>query len=322
MLGAHSIAQNSLNNKPLQVDDSTKYSFLVSAHFYGGSAKTSGYPAGSVLGSVDTINNLNSTFLMCLGDMFMDVKNDIPFYKKSLFNKLNIPLYNAVGNHDLSSDVYQNNFGETSYSFRINNNIFLVLDTEEDDGSLKDNQLELLEKSVISEAKNIFVFSHRPIWAEDDEDLKHVFKDNTQSLISNNYQDKILPLLQQSKSKIYWFSGSLGGAAPSSFFYHSKTNQLTYIATAIRDLKRDGILKVDVVNDDVLFETISLTSENVLPLEAYNLDFWRTEKPKEFNYRLIPLYIKQIVFNKSFFIGVCIAFFLSFLLFKRFAKRK
>ena len=66
-------AQNSLNDVELKLNDSSSYSFLISGHFYGGSAKTSGYPAASILGSIDEINGSESDFIVCLGDMFMDV---------------------------------------------------------------------------------------------------------------------------------------------------------------------------------------------------------------------------------------------------------
>lgn len=307
-------AQNSLNNKELSVQGSSKCSFIVSGHFYGGSGKTSGYPAASLLGSLDEINSSNASFLVCLGDMFMDVSNDIPSYKKSLFSKINIPIYNAVGNHDLTDGIYQNNFGETYYSFWIDKNIFVVLDTEKNDGSIEDQQLELLEKASTSGAENILLFSHRPTWAEGDEQLQDVFKGNTKSLVSNNYQDEVLPLLNDSKSNIYWFSGSLGGSAPSSFFYHEKTQNITYIATAIRDLKRDAMLDVSIVDDELIFTPRSLTGQKLLNFSEYNLDFWKTEKAEKFNYRLLPLYVKQIIWNKSFWIGALVTFIFSLLI--------
>ena len=57
-------------------DSVSNYSFIVSGHFHGQSNNGSTYPASTVLASIDTLNKLNPTFLMSLGDLFLDV-NDV-----------------------------------------------------------------------------------------------------------------------------------------------------------------------------------------------------------------------------------------------------
>jgi hypothetical protein len=306
-------AQISPFNKALvQVEDTANFSFLVSGHFYGASSNQSGYPASTLLASLDMLNKSDAAFVMCLGDMFMDVRNDIPNYINSLFSKLEKPLFNAVGNHDLSSDeVYQKKFGDTYFSFIKGINAFVVLDTEKDDGSIKHEQLKMLSDVLNSTSiKNVFVFSHRLIWAEQDEVLSPLFSGNTRSYISNNFSKEVLPLLETSSKHIYWFSGSLGGNAPSSFFYHPYSKNITYIATAIRDLPRDAVLEVQLKNDEVHFNTVSLTRQELKPLEEYNLEFWQANKPKAkvFNKRLLPLYIKNMLKHWMFWTGVIIGF--------------
>lgn len=304
-------AQISPFNKALvQVEDTANFSFLVSGHFYGASSNQSGYPAATLLASIDMLNESDAAFVMCLGDMFMDVRNDIPNYINSLFSKLEKPLFNAVGNHDISSDeVYQKKFGETYFYFIIGSNAFVVLDTEINDGSIKSKQMEMLTDVLSSEkVSNVFVFSHRLIWAEQDDTLSQLFKDNTRSYISNNFSKEVLPLLETSSKHVYWFSGSLGGNAPSSFFYHPYSKNITYIATAIRDLPRDAVLKVELKNNEVHFNTVSLTQQELQPLQAYNLEFWQANKPKakSFNKRLLPLYIKNMLKHWMFWTGVVI----------------
>jgi predicted MPP superfamily phosphohydrolase len=306
-------AQISPFNKAIvQVEDTANFSFLVSGHFYGASSNQSGYPASTLLASLDMLNKSDAAFVMCLGDMFMDVRNNIPNYIHSLFSKLQKPLFNAVGNHDISSDeVYQKKFGETYFYFVIGSNAFVVLDTEINDGSIKSKQMEMLTDVLSSEkVSNVFVFSHRLIWAEQDETLSPLFSDNTRSYISNNFSKEVLPLLDASSKHVYWFSGSLGGNAPSSFFYHPYAENITYIATAIRDLPRDAVLEVQLKNDEVHFNTVSLTRQELKPLEEYNLEFWQANKPKAkvFNKRLLPLYIKNMLKHWMFWTGVIIGF--------------
>ena len=54
---------------------------------------------------------------MCLGDLFGDVSTDIPQYQKSLFDKLEKPLFNAVGNHDIKDDHYEKELWKNFFLF-------------------------------------------------------------------------------------------------------------------------------------------------------------------------------------------------------------
>ena len=301
--------KSAFNDLKPRIDSTGSYSFWVSGHFYGGSSNTSGYPVNTLLGNIDMLNASKASMLISLGDLFKDVRNDIPFYEKSLFNRLELPLYNAVGNHDLSGDVYQKNFGETFYYFQIEQDLHLILDTEIEDGDIEDEQLEML-KRVVDKSKNgmvenIFVYAHRTIWKDAYDELENLFEDNTQSMMGNNYKNEVLPLVQEmsQNAKVWWFAGSLGNA-PFSFLHFNPEKNITYIATAIRGLPRDAMLKVTSNSGKVSFETVSLTGQDLEALEYYSVEKWETTSPKEpFNWRLLPLYIKQTVLSWSFFFG-------------------
>lgn len=300
------------NNMRKYADDSTgKYSFIVSGHFHGSSNNLSGFPAASLLANLERINNMGVVFVASTGDLFLDIEKDIPNYEMALFNKLTAPLFNAVGNHDVSGKIYDKNFGDSFARFTLRSELFIFLDTERDNGSIKNEQLEFL-KHISSAEKNVFIFSHRPIWAEEDEEMKDFFLDNTRSEFGNNFKNEVEPLLiEAAKTKnIYWFSGSLGNA-PASFFYHKDEHGITYIQSAIRDLPRDAMLKVNVDNGKVSFETFSLNSNKVEPLEYYNIDYWKEhykDKPP-FNFRLVPLYVKNTVTHRYYWYGIASCMF-------------
>lgn len=301
-------------NKLGTTDTSNSYSFLVSGHFHGASSNRSTFPAATLLAGIDTINSLKPFFLISLGDLFLDVNETyINNYQKSLFSKLKMPLFNAVGNHDVSNgNFYEKIYGKTYYSFTDHSELFIVLNTELNDGSIKNEQLTFLE-GVLNEAtsgktKNIFIFSHRPIWSENNPRYSKLFAGNTRTALGeNNYDDEVKPLLLKiSKSKsIYWMSGSMADA-PASFFYHKEVeSNLTYIQTAIRDLPRDALLQVNLSDGKVSFNGISLTGQTLSPVETYNLDFWNksivAEEP--FNYRLLPYLTKKMLSGYDFWIG-------------------
>ncbi len=312
-------------------DSLQDYSFVVSGHFHGQSNNISTFPAATVLSSIDTLNAIQPAFLMSLGDLFIDVDDVyLDHYRTSLFRKLNFPLLNVVGNHDISNgNRYEKEFGKSYSSFIIGSELFILLDTEINDGSIEGEQLNMLKAALASvkekNIKNIFVFSHRPVWAERIEKYTKLFLENTRTALGkNNFMEQVLPLLQaQEGHNIYWMSGSMGGG-PASFFY-DKNQELgiTFIQTAIRDTPRDAMLRVNLKNGVVDFEGISLTNQKLNTIESYNIELWLKEAKPEatFSYRLIPLYLKNMLLHRYFWYGLITS--LIFVLFIRsIVKRK
>ena len=302
------------------------FSFVVTGHIYGDGTNRSGYPASTFLANLDLLKRLHPAFIWFTGDVFGDVRNDYPKYQRALFSKLNIPMFNAVGNHDLSGDFYREQIGQTWFSFAIGKNLFITLDAEQDDSKITGEQLDFFRENLEKAAKegyaNVFIASHRPVWAETNPEFAGFFKDNTRSVFGDNFVSEILPLVEKYKEnyRIWWFSGSMG-MAPASFFYHTD-GRITYILSAIRNTPRDAILNVKVRDDSVHFETVSLTGQQVLPLPAYDMEYWKDYKrpEKKFNFRLVPLYIKLMVTHRYFWYGMGIM--LLIFVFIRLLRRK
>lgn len=309
---------STFNNLPLKVSETGSYRFVISGHFYGDGTNKTGYPANTLLANLDWINGADFSMMVALGDMFLDVKNEIPKYKQSFFAKLHIPLFNAVGNHDLTGSVYQENFGETFFWFELNSDIHVILDSEMDNGDIKGDQLKMFEaiNTVCSQkpVNNVFVYAHRTLWKETYPELEPLFKDNTQSIITTNFETDVLPVVSEisKKTNLFWFAGSLGDAPASFFYFKDEPNRITYIATAIRALPRDAMLIVNVNQGVVSFETHSLTGQELEKLEYYNADFWKTTSPEEpFNFRLVPYYTKLVFTHRYFWYGISFALLLT-----------
>jgi hypothetical protein len=326
-------AQISPFNKRAVKDTSGVYSFIISGHFHGESSNASTFPASTILAGIDTINSLEPRFLMSLGDMFLDVDDTyIRNYDRSLFRKLKAPLFNAVGNHDLSNgNMYEKIYGQTYYTFRTGTEYFIVLNTEINDGSIKNEQLDFLKRAVdtalMPGIKNVFICSHRPVWSENNIRYKDLFAGNTRTAIGkNNFDDVIEPLINKiSRAKnIYWISGSLANG-PASFFYDRNDEAgITYMQTAIRDLPRDAILMVTSDNGKISFKGVSLTGQNIEAVENYNLSYWKANcKVKEpFNFRLLPYMIMRMLLHYYFWTGFLFSFLLFFALRTLFKKWK
>jgi len=297
---------------------SSNFSFLVGGHLYGSSKLANTYPGATLLSSIDSINNTQASFLISLGDLFQNIKKDIPNYQKSLLTKLKMPIYNSVGNHDIDyAGTYFKQFGSTYFSWQFKGCLFIVLDTELANGSITKEQLAFF-KSALNQAKHnfvhsIFIASHRPVWTQSDDQFQNIFKGNTSAIFKNNYKTEILPLLINLDKPIYWLSGSLG-TAKSPFFYHQQAPNLYYIQTAIRDWTNDGILKVNIQEKEILFNTISLTGQQLSPLQDYNLSYWEKDSSRapEWNYKMQIYQIKVMVLHRFFWYGVSMGLFLFF----------
>ena len=314
----------SLNGRTLKSLNSSSFSFYIGGHFYGDAFNKTGLPINTIYSAVDSINSINNYFLVSLGDLFLDPEKDIESYSRTFFKSIKVPIFNAAGNHDVMGGYYEKKFKETYFSFNLGSCAFLFLDAERNDSKIVLDQLEFfksrmssfLEDSLI---KNVFVFSHRPIWAEGNVELSQIFKFNTRSSSLNNFQSDIEPVLIKlaHTKKVVWCSGSMD-VSPASFFYHfDSISKITYIQTAVRGTNHDGILKVEVNGNQIDFKTISLTTQPTLSLPEYNVDFFTkgwSQKPINFNLRLVPLYLKQTFTNRFFWYG-CLTAIVSLLIF-------
>lgn len=97
--GAQTSPYNGSSVPPVGTDG--HYRIIIGGHFHGASTSISGFPAATLLANLDTINSLGASLFLSTGDLFLDAKNDPARYARSLFARLRMPLFNAVGNHDL-----------------------------------------------------------------------------------------------------------------------------------------------------------------------------------------------------------------------------
>ncbi len=310
------------NGRPIAPPDSTgAYRFVVSGHFYGSNTARSGFMASTLLANLDTINALGASFMLTTGDLFIDPLGDRDRARRSFFSRLHLPLFNAVGNHDLGGGHYPELYGATFFSFDVGPDRFIILDTERDDSGVRGDQLAMIEHAAADAAtgsiRALFIISHRPIWAEGADRYEGLFSNNTRSLTGGNYAADVLPLLRRiaATTPVTWFSGSLGGQASASFFIDRPEQGLTFIQTAIRDEKRDALLLVDVSTDGARFSGFSLTGTKLAPVEAYDLAWWRKHGLlPTFNWKLLPWHIRSIVTHRAFWAGVGATAFVALLI--------
>lgn len=309
----------------LPPDSSGYYRLLIGGHFHGASTSTSGYPAGTVLAGIDAINASGANVLLSTGDLFLQPDRDSARYVASFFSKLRVPLFNAPGNHDLEGRSFRSPMPQR---IEMGTDRILLFDTERDDSDIKGDQLHLLtevmEEAVAGSVRRIFIVTHRPVWAEEDERYGRLFSGNTRSLTGCNYTSEVLPMLRRAaaKAEVFWISGSMAGRAPASVFFQPHEPHITYIQSAVRDRLRDALLQVDVSAAGVQWALLSLTGEPVQPVTHYDAAWWESQqgRPEAFHWRRIPYLIEKNITSAAFWYGA--AFMALFLLLSFFIVRR
>ena len=285
------------NGKSIRTDSSAAgFSFWVAGHIYGNPGK-SVFPSPSMLAQVDTINASPAAFLILLGDNYrrlnaMEVGN----FRKYFLDKLEIAAFNAIGNHDLYTGtevqnyaLYREYFPSTYYRFFYRNCLFLILDSELANGSIRDEQLDFFRRELRAqidqrEVTNVFICSHRDIWLGN----------------HNNFREDLHPILDSLEVaglQVYWLSGDMPTGRKSLTYYHHAG--VTYLHTHIADNERDKIVFVEVAADgQVRFEPFSLTGAPVRPIEDYD-EFFHEDEPFD-----LVAALKNVFTNQVYYLGL------------------
>ncbi|MFC1991169.1 metallophosphoesterase family protein [Chloroflexota bacterium] len=279
-----------LNGKVLEPSTAPQeYSFFIAGHIYGAPESPSVFPAASFLANIDMINNSGASFLVLTGDIFQKAKPPyIGNLQRSVIADVEIPIFNAVGNHDtFNRQLYQTSFGQTYYEFRYGSALYIILDGQLDNGTITGQQWVwlqnlLYEAAGAADIKNIFLFSHNLIWSKNDGSLAQIVYPHVNSHAGYeniaDFKTRIMPEithLSQSK-KVFMISGDIGvsGSLPM-FYYEDAKYNIVYLASGLGDTVHDAIIKVNIMEEDnVTFTPVSLTGEEMADMQHYGIDYW------------------------------------------------
>lgn len=132
--------------------------------------------------AIERINELAPDFVMCVGDLVEGYTKDKDVIdgQWERFNgslaKLEVPFFYMAGNHDVGNPVLQQDwderFGTAYYTFTVNSDLFIVLNTFEPDvDGISQQQADYLKEKILAHPKEnrLFVFSHDALWLKFDE---------------------------------------------------------------------------------------------------------------------------------------------------------
>jgi hypothetical protein len=145
---------------------------------------TGGEEPGVFSNAIDRINELAPDFVITVGDLIEGYTQDKTIIREQWkqfhqsLDKLEAPFYYVPGNHDVANPVLQavwdSLYNDSYYTFHIQKDLFVVLNMfEPGKNGLYPEQTEkiLHDVKAYSKGGRIFLFSHSPLWEDNDDFL-------------------------------------------------------------------------------------------------------------------------------------------------------
>jgi len=279
-----------INNVILKNQEpSSGFSFLVMGHIYGsyGSAphvwdRSYLSPALPLLHTLKNFDQSDVNFVISLGDIVNDwSEEDLYVLDKVFLDKFDIPVFNAVGNHDViqGQEVYQRRFGPTSQFYLYGNSLFIILDSQHLNFEVFLAGINKAKKNPA--IRNIFIAMHQPLFlAKDPKFLPVLSNTNARTIFKNDNQFMVqfYPKLESlsREKQIFLMAGDIGVDAEWSYsiFYHREGN-IHFLANGLGDTANDAILHVISNSEGVKIIPISLLGKKMHAIDHYGIKFWK-----------------------------------------------
>ncbi len=279
-----------LGNNFLNAGNDT-FKFIVFSHAYGDADITDDIPSENLTQHLDELLATQPSFMFSLGDMVQNGQAaQFDILKQSLLEEIGVPVFNAVGNHDVKNrELYSELFGATYYSFQYGNAVFFVLDTEIDQCNISGEQLDMLEQGIASaladrQIDQIYILMHKVLFLTSEaieQNPDYRARPNDFAVFeSNNFSEIMDSLLipAATQKPLFLFAGDVGafGGNMSPFYHKDKRANLSMYAAGIGDTEHDVVFLVSNSGKKVTVQPYRLADGKFLDLNDYNLQYWET----------------------------------------------
>ncbi|MCH2230865.1 MAG: metallophosphoesterase [Crocinitomicaceae bacterium] len=194
------------------------------------------------------INYLNYDLTLLGGDLAFETSADNTIMEliESTFRISSPKTLWSLGNHDYTDTSLIKDYTNRKpfYSFFHNDITFLVLDTQQDNCSIIDEQLELFNNVVdtISNSSHLILLTHKLLWMVDHpilhDQIPHVSNGHLEpyshSLFPNNFYTTIYPRLKELRSRnieVLCLAGDLG--LFTNKFEYKTADGIIYLASGL-----------------------------------------------------------------------------------------
>jgi hypothetical protein len=260
LFGISSYAQN----------DSVLYSFFVAGHTYG---KPGVNNQGFHPPFKQKFNYIQSRPEIEFGVLTGDIVSPNPISQDwdeidADIDTLGIPIYFAVGNHDMENrPLFESRYGITYYYFIYQNDLFIVLDPNIDEWNISDEQLQFLQDVVNDNASttdNIYVFFHQILWKEADNQFNYICWNSIAGRGDTvNFWTEVEPIFRNLPNEVIMFAGDLGASWSTDVSYDHYDN-IILISSGMGDENGENFIVVNVDSSkSVHYDLICLSDTNI-----------------------------------------------------------
>ncbi len=243
---------------------SPKKTVILAGHTYG-------HPSDNNLGTypkfikeIKKRNYKQSDIIVLLGDLVRNSNlfnlNKVNNEFRETFNKI----YALPGNHDvelgasenLKRNLFISIFDELPKYFRINNTLFVLLDTTYLPGSITKKQLIFFDELIKREKNldNLFILTHHAIWSHHVE-RKVISGAGKKFFEKNNFLElKKITEGMNKETQVYFISGDAGISNNMTQYFCENKNNFYYLLIGMGNRNLDNYLKIDISTKDDLIK--------------------------------------------------------------------
>ena len=270
----------------MQGQVNSAYSILVAGHAYGAHAGTNIGLHPPFLNKLQKRTGIPVAALFLTGDIVNQSNTASWAQVEHELSDLGLSSYYVMGNHDNNSigiNVFNKKHGGLYYSFTLQNELYIVLNSIESDRSISPVQLQFL-KNVLQNAestnKRVFIFFHEVIW--NSQEKYQMVRSNSRSRYSeiktvSNFWQKVYPVLAAYPAKnFYLFTGDVGGNPDAISAFYDRWNNVTLLSSGMGEVPDENYMEVNILPDTVMFKLIPLNNAvEMKPITWYSVP----EKP-------------------------------------------
>lgn len=256
---------SSLNNCFSQ---NNAYSFFVAGHTYGNPGSSS---LGLFYQFVDLFPYIQSKqeikFGVLTGDVVKNPSTEAWDAVDEDIADLGLPVYIAVGNHDMRDrQLYEQRYGQTYYYFIYEGDLFIVLDPNIDNWNISPEQIDLINDALvenIGQIENVFVFFHQLLWWDSDNIYRDIKVNSTEGRAETiNFWTEIEPLFNRLSKNVTMFAGDVGGGSWASNFMYDNYQNMTFIASGMGNHVNDNFVIVNVSeNKQISYDVVCINED-------------------------------------------------------------
>lgn len=236
--------------------DSNLYSFFIAGHTYGtvGIDNTGLHPP-----FIDKFEYIQNREEIKFGILTGDIVSPDPVAQDwdevdVNIDSLGLPVYFAVGNHDMENrPLFESRYGDTYFDFIYESDLFIILDPNLDEWNISDDQLVFLENVVDSNYQtvdNIFVFFHQLLWWEEDNNYSEVIPNSFAGRSDTvNFWTDIEPIFSIIPNQVVFCMGDMGAVSWSNDFMYDSYANITFIGSGMGEGPGDNFIVINVDYD-------------------------------------------------------------------------